>query len=72
MATKRMSVTVDDELLAEAVRVSGAGSGREAIELGLRELVRRNRIDRMIRRAGTVELTTTVDELLRERERESE
>ncbi len=68
MATRRLSVTLDPELLDEAVRVSGARSQREAIETALREMLQRRRRERMARRAGTVALSISVEELLQERE----
>ncbi len=70
MSTKRLSVTVDPELLNEAVRLTGAGSQREAIEMALDEMVRRRRLERMIRRAGSVPLVISVDDLLSSREEE--
>lgn len=68
--TKRFSVTLDSELLEEAVRETGADSQREAIEEALQELLRRRALNRMMNRAGTVNLETTVEDLLAERERE--
>lgn len=68
LSTKRLSITVDPELLEKAVRVSGASSQREAIETALTELVRRRQIERIAARAGQVPLTMSVDDLLRERE----
>jgi Arc/MetJ family transcription regulator len=68
MPTKRFSVTLEADLLDEAVRASGAGSQREAIERALEELVRRRRLEGMMARAGTVPLTGSVQDLLRERE----
>ena len=70
MSTKRLSVTVDPELLNEAVRLTGARSQREAIEMALDEMVRRRRLERMIRRAGSVPLVISVDDLLSSREEE--
>lgn len=70
MATRRFSVTLDAGLLEEAVRLSGADSQREAIETALSELVRRRRLERMARRAGTVPLTISREELLRGRDEE--
>lgn len=67
--TKRLSVTLDSDLLEAAVRATGADSQREAIEEALRELVRRRAVERMARRGGTVELDRTVEELLDDRER---
>jgi Arc/MetJ family transcription regulator len=69
MGTKRLSVTVDTALVEEAVQVSGAASQREAIDLALRELVRRHRLEQMARRGGAVPLTMSVDDLVRDRTR---
>jgi Arc/MetJ family transcription regulator len=68
MSARRFSVTLDSDLLDEAVRITGAGSQREAIETALEELVRRRRLDSLAARAGRVPLTLTVDDLLRNRE----
>jgi Arc/MetJ family transcription regulator len=63
----RFSVAVDEELLEKAIRVSGARTKREAIEMGLRELVRRASRERMIEHAGKVDMSLTVKELLKRR-----
>ena len=63
----RLSVTVDKDLLEKAIRASGAKTKREAIEMGLRELLRRASRERMIGHAGKVDLAFTVKELLRQR-----
>ena len=70
MSAKRLSVTVDPSLLDEAVRLTGAASQREAIEIALDEMVRRRRLERMIGRAGSVPLAISVEELLESREEE--
>lgn len=67
MGAKRLSVTLDPDLLDEAVRVAGASSKREAIETALAELVRRHRLQRIASRAGSVPLSVSVEDLLRER-----
>ena len=36
----RTNIVIDDELMSEALRVTGLKSKREAIELGLRTLLR--------------------------------
>jgi Arc/MetJ family transcription regulator len=36
----RTNIVIDDRLMAEALKVSGAKTKREAVELGLRTLVR--------------------------------
>lgn len=63
----RLSVTLDPDLLEEAVRLSGAGSKREAIEAALKELIRRRRLEGMIARAGKLALTLSVEDLVRSR-----
>lgn len=66
----RLNVELDSDLLGAAIEVSGARSKREAIEIALRELVRRHRLAGIIERAGSVRLAMTVDDLLRMREEE--
>lgn len=39
----RTTIVIDDELMAEAMKVSGARTQREAVELGLKTLVQLNR-----------------------------
>jgi Arc/MetJ family transcription regulator len=39
----RTTVVIDDELMRQALRATGAKTKREAVELGLRTLVRLNR-----------------------------
>ena len=36
----RITIVIDDELISEAMKLSGAGTKREAVEDGLRLLVR--------------------------------
>jgi len=64
----RMTVTVDEKLLLEAQKLTGAKTKREAIEIALRELVRQKRRRAIASRAGAVELTLTQEELRRWRE----
>lgn len=66
----RFSVTLDPDLVEEAVRVSGARSKREAIEAALKEFIRRRRLARMIGRGGKVALALSVDDLLKSRSEE--
>lgn len=63
-----MTVTVDEELLAEAQRLVGAKAKREVIEVALRELVSRLRRREVAAHAGTVDLALTQEELRRMRE----
>lgn len=70
MALARLNVELDTGLLGAALEVSGARSKREAIEIALRELVRRHRLAGIVKRAGAVPLGITVDDLLQRREQE--
>lgn len=70
MERRRFSVTLDPDLLDNAIRLSGADSQREAIEIALREFVRRRGLERMARRAGSVTLTISVEEMMQAREAE--
>ena len=63
----RLSVTLDPDLLEEAVRVSEARSKREAIEAALKEFIRRRRLARMIGRGGKVALAFSLDDLRKSR-----
>ena len=45
----RTNIVIDDQLMAEALKVSGARTKREAVELGLRTLLQLSR-QREIRR----------------------
>lgn len=64
----RMMVAIDEALLTEAQRLSGAKTKKEAIEIALRELVRRLRRKEVAAHAGTLELALTHEELHRRRE----
>jgi len=64
----RMTVTVDEKLLLEAQKLTGARTKREAIEIALRELVRQKRRRAIASHAGAVELNLTQEELRRWRE----
>ena len=64
----RRTVVVDDKLLEEARQVLGTRSIRETIETGLREAVRRRRLEELRRSLGRVELDLTPEELARLRD----
>jgi metal-responsive CopG/Arc/MetJ family transcriptional regulator len=63
----RMSVTLDDRLLEEALEVSGKRVKRELIEEALKEFIRKKRRDEAIRHAGTIQIEMSLEELLRMR-----
>lgn len=50
----RTNIEIDDEVIAEAQRLTGARTKRETVDLALRELVARNR------RLGILELSGRV------------
>lgn len=64
----RLTVTVDEDLLGEAVRLAGARSKRAALELALREFVRRRRLLEVVAHAGRVDLGVTLQDLLKARD----
>lgn len=64
----RMTVALDEHLLEEARRLSGAKTKREALEIALRQLVRRLRRQEIIAHAGAIELSLSQAELRRSRE----
>lgn len=50
---KRLSVSVDPELLEESVRLAGVRTKREAIEVALREFVHTRHLQELARLAGS-------------------
>jgi len=51
--TKRLSVALDETLLKEVQRLTGARTKKEAIETALRAYVREKRVKNLIRLAGS-------------------
>lgn len=64
----RLTVSIDDRLLADARRLSGAKTKRETIEVALRSLVRRHRTRAVGEHAGQIPLTLTQSDLRQWRE----
>jgi len=58
----RFSVTLEPELLNEAMRLSGVRRKREVIELALREFVRRRRLTELRKLAGSGVVDWTPEE----------
>ena len=52
----RTNIVLDDELTAEAMRLTGAKTKREVVELALRELVQRHAQRRLLRLKGRSDL----------------
>jgi Arc/MetJ family transcription regulator len=68
MAMKRTTVLIDEGLLEEAIRATGARSKREAIEKGLRSLVRWYNRETLDTELGTFEIDLTLEDLERLRD----
>jgi len=64
----RLTVTIDERLIGEAKRLSGAKTKREAREHALTEYMQRLRQRRLAARAGTVSIRVTDADLRRWRE----
>ncbi len=64
----RMTMTLDERLLREAQRLSGARTKRQTMEAALAEYVSRLRRTRLIAQEGSLPLTLTQVDLRRWRE----
>lgn len=64
----RRTVVIDDELLDEARRILGTKGIRETIETGLREAIRRRRLEQLRRYLGKADMDLTNEELARLRD----
>ena len=62
----RITIVIDDELISEAMKLSGAATKREAVEDGLRLLVRLKRLERIRRARGSLPWTGNLDEMRRD------
>ena len=61
----RITIVIDDEL-SEAMKLSGAATKREAVEAGLRLLVRLKRQERIRRACGRLQWSGNLDEMRRD------
>lgn len=59
----RLSIAVDDQLVDEVQRVSGAKTKREAFEIALTDYLRRKRIEELAGLAGTGLVDMDLEEL---------
>ena len=58
----RTNIEIDDELIQEALRVSGLKTKRAAVEAGLKALIRLNRQKKILNLAGKVHWEGNLDE----------
>jgi Arc/MetJ family transcription regulator len=59
----KTTVIIDDKLLEEAMRVSGAKTKKQAITTGLKELIRRKNLEALRQELGTFDLDLSLEEL---------
>jgi Arc/MetJ family transcription regulator len=64
----RTNIEVDDELMAEALRLTGLKTKRAVVEAGLRMLIRLKRQEDILQLAGKVQWEGNLDESRRGRD----
>ncbi len=69
--TKRLSVALDEALLKEVQKLTGARTKKEAIEIALRAYVREKRVENLIRLAGSGIVDWDLEDLKAYRELEA-
>ena len=62
------ALVIDDHLLEEARRVLGATRVRDTVDAGLREAIRRHRLEELRHSLGMIDLDLTTEELARLRD----
>jgi Arc/MetJ family transcription regulator len=70
MAMNETTVQIDESLLAEAIKATGAKAKKEAIEAGLKYLVQRKNREALRQELGTFDIDLTLEELERLRNAE--
>ncbi len=61
----RTNIVIDDQLMNEALQASGAGTKREAVELGLKTLIRLKQQERIKNLRGNLHWQGDLDDLRR-------
>jgi len=59
----KTTVVIDDKLINEAIKATGARTKREVIEKGLRELIKAKNREALREELGTYELDLSLEEL---------
>ncbi|HZI98510.1 MAG TPA: type II toxin-antitoxin system VapB family antitoxin [Actinomycetales bacterium] len=59
----RTNIDIDDDLMAEAMRLAGTTTKRSTVEEALRELIRRHKIGELRALRGKVEWIGDLDEM---------
>ena len=63
----RTNIVIDDKLMAEALKASGARTKREAVELGLKTLLRLNQQSELRKLRGKVQWEGDLDAMRRDK-----
>lgn len=66
----RTTLSINEELLNEAKKVSGKKTKRETIELALEQFVRKKKAKKLIELEGKIELSYTLADLLKRRKKD--
>ena len=66
----RTTLVINEDLLDEAKTLSGAKTKKETIEKALKEFIRRRKSKRLLELEGKIELSYTVDELIKRRRKD--
>ncbi len=59
----RTNIVIDDKLMSDALKATGAGTKKEAVELGLRLLVRQNKQQAIRKLRGKLRWEGDLDEM---------
>jgi Arc/MetJ family transcription regulator len=70
ISMRKTTVQIDESLLEEAIKATGAKTKKEAIEAGLRYLVQRKNREALRQELGTFDIDVTLEELERLRDAE--
>jgi len=63
MVMRKTTVVIDEQLLAQAIQAAGARSKKEAIEAGLKTLIKHRNREALRRELGTFEIDINLNDL---------
>jgi len=66
----RTTLAIKENLLDEVKLLSGAKTKKEAVEKALEEFIRRRKAKKLIELEGKMELSLTLDELIKQRRKD--
>jgi Arc/MetJ family transcription regulator len=66
----RTTLSIDEDLLKEAEKLSGAKTKKETVEMALEEFVRRRKSRKLVELEGKIELSYSLSEFLKRREKD--